>query len=90
MAVDGGGYRGNREGGNAKVVTVKAAMAVAAVSGNRDGARDGNSAGGRDGERRFDRNRGGDHRGNHRGERGHGAPAGNGGNRGRRPERSEG
>ncbi|MGF1745891.1 DEAD/DEAH box helicase [Vibrio minamisatsumaniensis] len=86
---DGGGYRGNREGGNREGGNREGGRG--GYRGNRDGARDGNAAGGRDGERRFDRNRGGDHRGNFRGERGHGnAAAGNGGNRGRRPERSEG
>ena len=88
---DGGGYRGNREGGNREGGNREGGNGGrGGYRGNRDGARDGNSAGGRDGERRFDRNRGGDHRGNHRGERGHGNAAGNGGNRGRRPERSEG
>ncbi|MFA0121334.1 DbpA RNA binding domain-containing protein, partial [Vibrio sp. 10N.261.48.A2] len=88
---DGGGYRGNREGGNREGGNREGGNGGrGGYRGNRDGARDGNSAGGRDGERRFDRNRGGDHRGNHRGERGHGNAAGNGGNRGRRPERNEG
>ncbi|WP_117234073.1 DEAD/DEAH box helicase [Vibrio maerlii] len=59
---DGGGYRGNREGG-------RGGRDGGGYRGNRDGNRDGNREGG---ERRFDRNRGGDHRGNYRGERGHG------------------
>ena len=88
---DGGGYRGNREGGNREGGNREGGNGGrGGYRGNRDGARDGNSAGGRDGERRFDRNRGGDHRGNFRGERGHGNGNANAGNRGRRPERSEG
>ncbi|RJX70936.1 ATP-dependent RNA helicase [Vibrio sinensis] len=63
---DGGGYRGNREGG--------ANRDGGGYRGNREGGANRDGAANRDGERRFDRNRGGDHRGNHRGERGHSRP----------------
>lgn len=75
---NGGGYRGNREGGRdgnrgGYRGNRDGNRDGGGYRGNREGGRDGNREGGRrDGERRFDRNRGGDHRGNYRGERGHG------------------